>query len=88
MRTITKLFADHPNTLDETYAQHLRKAFSFGGKMIVSGIACLIHGLLPFLYANTGSKTVSELHITMVTQRNSNNLKESEINNKVARTSG
>jgi hypothetical protein len=37
--------------------------------MILGGFACLIHGLLPFLFVRTGSAQISTLHETMVANR-------------------
>jgi len=55
-------FTDHPREVGETYGEHLVNASRFGVKMIGGGIACLIHGLLPFLFVNKGSETIKGLH--------------------------
>ena len=62
-------FRDHPASVGETYAEHLAHASGFGLRMIVGGFACILHGLLPFLFVKTGSKQVSVLHDRMVTNR-------------------
>lgn len=67
---IAKLFTEHPASVDETYGEHLLMASSFGLRMILGGIACLLHGLLPFLFVKTGSKQITTLHSTMVAGRN------------------
>ncbi|MDE2437004.1 MAG: hypothetical protein KGM49_12155 [Sphingomonadales bacterium] len=64
-----RLFTEHPASVGESYAEHLGVASSFGLRMIAGGIACLVHGLLPFLFVKTGSRQVSVLHETMVTHR-------------------
>ena len=64
-----KLFTDHPSTVGETYWQHMGMALSFAGAMIAAGFACLVHGFLPFLFVKTGSRTITELHDRMVTNR-------------------
>ena len=56
--SLTTLFTDHPKSVDETYGEHLVMASSFGLRMILGGIACLIHGLLPFLFVKTGSQQI------------------------------
>ena len=38
---------EHLNEVNETYLQHLRIAFKIGFTMLVTGIFCLIHGLIP-----------------------------------------
>ena len=65
----SKLFTEHPASVGETYGEHLVMASGFGLRMIGGGIACLIHGLLPFLFVETGSKKIAELHDTMVANR-------------------
>jgi hypothetical protein len=69
MDRLQTLFTAHPATVGETYVQHLGQASRFGVRMILGGLACLIHGLLPFLFVRTGSATISELHTRMVTHR-------------------
>lgn len=67
---IAKLFTEHPASVDETYGEHLVMATGFGLRMILGGFACLLHGLLPFLFVKTGSKQITTLHSTMVANRN------------------
>ncbi len=62
-------FTDHPASVGETYGQHMGMAFSFAGRMFLASVACLIHGFLPFLFARTGSSTITDLHDRMVTHR-------------------
>jgi Family of unknown function (DUF6356) len=62
-------FVEHPASVGETYTQHLRSAWSFSLGMLVGGIACFIHGLLPFFFVTTGSSMVRRLHDRMVVNR-------------------
>lgn len=62
-------FTDHPRSVGETYGQHLVSAWSFAGPMIFGGLACLLHGLFPFLSKTTGSSIVRQLHDRMITHR-------------------
>tara|TARA_R110002072_G_scaffold123048_18_gene258138 strand:+ start:2262 stop:2522 length:261 start_codon:yes stop_codon:yes gene_type:complete len=64
-----KLFTDHPQSVGESYIAHLGMAFSFGSRMFVVSLACLLHGIFPFLFVKTGSKLVASLHREMVTHR-------------------
>ena len=63
------LFNRHPEAVGETYAEHMAAASGFGFKMIQAGMACVVHGLLPFLFTRTGSDAIHELHARMVTNR-------------------
>ena len=67
--SLTKLFTDHPASVDETYGEHLAVASSFGLRMVLGGLACMIHGLLPFLFVKTGSQQIGTLHDRMIAGR-------------------
>lgn len=66
---LRELFIDHPKSVDETYGEHLLVALSFGTTMIVAGLACVVHALVPGLFIRTGSETIARLHDRMVTNR-------------------
>ena len=66
---LRELFTEHPNSVEETYTEHMGMAFSFAGRMFLGAIACFIHGFLPFLFVKTGSATIDELHDRMVVNR-------------------
>jgi hypothetical protein len=69
MRSLRAVFAAHPASVGESYGQHMSMAFSFGMRMIAGGCACLLHGLLPFLFVRTGSGMIGALHDEMVQHR-------------------
>jgi hypothetical protein len=64
-----RLFTEHPESVGETYGQHMLHAGHFGLRMIGGGIACLVHAALPFLFCKTGSRAIAELNERMVIQR-------------------
>jgi acetyl esterase/lipase len=61
----TRIFTAHPASVGESYFGHLLTAVSFGLRMIFAGIACVLHGLFPFLCVTTGSDQVRDLHAEM-----------------------
>jgi hypothetical protein len=67
--SISRWFTAHPATVGESYGEHLATATSFGGRMVLAGIACMLHGLLPFLFVRTGSRAVGELNAQLVARR-------------------
>lgn len=67
---LLRAFRDHPASVGETYAEHLRHAAGFGARMVLGGLACIVHGLLPFVFVRTGSTQIRTLHDHMVTGRN------------------
>lgn len=64
-----RLFTEHPASVGESYVEHFGMASGFGFRMILGGLACLVHGILPFLFTKTGSRIITELHDRMVTHR-------------------
>lgn len=62
-------FTRHPASVGETYRQHLRHASGFGLAMLAGGLACLVHGIFPFLCKRTGSQTIARLHERMIVNR-------------------
>ena len=55
-------FTRHPATVGETYGEHLVFASGIGGRLLLAGAACLLHGIFPFLFERTGSRTIIDLH--------------------------
>ena len=62
-------FTEHPASVGESYVEHFAMASSFGFTMIWAGLACLLHGVFPFLCERTGSRAIAALHRRMVTHR-------------------
>ena len=66
---LTKPFTEHPADVGESYGEHLVHASGFGFRMILGGMACVLHGLLPFLFVKTGSRQIETLHGRMIVNR-------------------
>lgn len=64
-----KPFTSHPASVGETYAEHFGVATRFGLRMIGGGVAAILHGVFPFLFTTTGSRTIEALHGEIVTKR-------------------
>ena len=63
------MFTEHPNSVGETYAEHMVNASYFGGRMVLAGLACMVHALLPFTFVHTGSQAVESLNARMQARR-------------------
>ena len=61
MKRIFSLFTHHPHSVNESYSEHMSKAFYYGFKMIISGLAALIHAVFPFIFATTASNSAREI---------------------------
>ena len=66
---LIRAFTEHPASVGESYGEHLGRAWFFGLRMVFAGIACLVHGVLPFLFVRTGSRAITELNDRMVVNR-------------------
>jgi hypothetical protein len=67
---ILRALTEHPASVGETYLGHMAQATGFGLRMIFAGLACVLHGLLPFLFVTTGSDAMKALHDEMSARRN------------------
>lgn len=68
---IRRLFTEHPESVGETYLQHLFAASGFAVRMVFGGVACLLHAIFPFAFRRTGSECIETLHERMVRNRSS-----------------
>ncbi len=66
---LQKIFADHPASVGESYAEHLWRAARFGARMVVSGFACLIHAVVPAAFTHAGSDSIDRLHRELTARR-------------------
>ncbi|MCK0096019.1 DUF6356 family protein [Yoonia sp. F2084L] len=62
---LTAVFLDHPATVNETYFQHMRFAFSFAFWLGVAALAALVHALIPALCETTASRILKRLTARM-----------------------
>jgi Family of unknown function (DUF6356) len=69
MSAWSRLFTEHPESVGESYWQHLAAAMSFGLRMLWGGVLCLVHAVIPGLCRTRGSEMICELHERMVTNR-------------------
>lgn len=62
-------FTNHPASVGETYLQHFRSASTFSGLMLVGGVACGIHAVIPEFFKSTASRIIKWLYDRMVAKR-------------------
>jgi len=67
--TLTKLFTEHPASVNETYFEHMEMSGTFAFWLLIAGFCALVHAVFPFLFVKTGSKIIGRLHDRMVTNR-------------------
>ena len=53
---------EHLNEVNETYFQHMRIVFKIAFTRLVTGVFCLVHGLIPSLFKKTGSNQIAKMY--------------------------
>jgi len=66
---LLRAFTEHPASVGESYFGHLLQASTFGLRMIFAGVACVLHGIFPFLFVTTGSDAMKSLNEEMSARR-------------------
>lgn len=60
-----RLFLRHPREVSESYGEHFATASGFGVRMVIGGLACIVHAFVPMLFVRTASDTVKALYARM-----------------------
>ena len=58
-------FTKHPKSVNETYFQHMRCAFTFFYTLLGLSLAALVHSVFPFWFEHTASNGIKELNDCM-----------------------
>ena len=66
---MNKFFTAHPETVGETYWQHMAVALSFAGALFGAAFAALVHAFFPAWFEKTASAKITCLHERMVCNR-------------------
>jgi hypothetical protein len=69
-----KFFTAHPQTVGETYWQHMAVALSFSGALFGAAVAALVHAFFPAWFEKTASAKITSLHERMVCNRKKQNM--------------
>ena len=62
-------FTAHPHSVGESYLGHGLFACRYGARMMLGGIAAMLHGVFPFLFQTTGSRITRELNAALDASR-------------------
>ena len=62
MTALTRLFSEHPHSVDETYFEHMRFAATFSATLLAAAFCAIVHAVLPFLFEKTASRMVARLY--------------------------
>lgn len=61
-------FCEHPQSVGETYLQHMKFAVFLGLRLIIISICLLIHGVFPFIFKSFSGDQIISL-ATKIQQR-------------------
>ena len=64
-----RAFTEHPDSVGESYLEHMHSASWFAMTMFVGGVCCLLHAIFPFACQKSGSRRIKALYERMVTNR-------------------
>lgn len=57
-----RLFLDHPRSLGMSWAGHAIGALGIGAQLVVAGLACLVHAIVPGVFTETAGRTVTDMY--------------------------
>lgn len=66
---LREMFVDHPESVGESYAEHFLVALGFAATMLGTGLALVVHAIVPGLFVKTGSAAITGLYGRMVEHR-------------------
>lgn len=66
---VDRLLLAHPRTVGESYVEHAGIAGRFGATMVVGGIKCLVHAVLPSVFERSASDCVGKLNAELTRRR-------------------
>jgi len=59
---ITKVFLEHPRSVDESYFEHAAFAGKFSLKLFAAAFCALIHAFIPAAFEKTASRMIAEMY--------------------------
>ena len=58
----SRIFIDHPKSVDETYFEHMAFAGRFSLRLFGAGCAALVHAVIPCLFEKTASRMIASMY--------------------------
>ena len=62
MTGLTRILVEHPNSVGETYFEHMWFALRFSGLLFAAGLFALVHAFLPFFFEKTAGNVIRRLY--------------------------
>ena len=55
-------FTEHPESVDETYFEHMAFAAGMSAKLLKAAWCCGVHAVMPWRHCTSGSAAIKEMH--------------------------
>lgn len=59
---ITRVFLEHPRSVDESYLEHMAFAGKFGLRLFAAGFCALVHAVIPCAFEKTASRMIADMY--------------------------
>ncbi len=59
---ISRVFLEHPKSVDESYFEHMAFAGKFSFRLFAAGFCALIHAVIPCAFEKTASRMIAEMY--------------------------
>lgn len=59
---LPKKFTEHPESVDETYFEHMAFAAKMSGKLMKAAWCCAVHAVMPWRHCTSGSTAIKEMY--------------------------
>lgn len=69
MQFLDRVFLAHPRTVGESYLQHSAFAFRIASRLLLAGMAALLHAIVPCLCETTASRIILTMNADIVARR-------------------
>ena len=66
IHAFARIFIAHPQSVDETYFEHMRFAGWFAARLLMAGGAALVHAVIPCLFEKTASRMIARMHARLM----------------------
>jgi hypothetical protein len=66
---LVRMFVEHPRSLGMSWAGHGIGAVKIGGELVVAGLACMVHAIVPGWFTQTAGKTVTHMYDHMTKRK-------------------
>jgi hypothetical protein len=74
---LQNLFSEHPASVGESYSEHFAVAAGYSARLFAAALAAMVHSFFPFLFKNTASRAITEMHREIVRRKTGPQLTES-----------